>query len=459
MAAPTIPNGEEHFFNILYEGNGAGQRVGKFVPFTDQATVANSCIFDSASNVYLSRTPGSAGNRKTFTISFWVKRGRLGDQAGSSTYGQRIFHAADSSSAFFDIKFSGTGDTEGANRLHIREYSSSAEQIEYWTNRTFEDTSKWYHILLAMDTTQSTSGDRIKLYVDGDQITSWYRSNAPSLNFDTLVNATVSQQIGRFVGSTAGNLDAYLAEFNQVDGQALLPASFGLTDTSTGRWIPKALTGITYGTNGFRLQFGTSSALGDDTSGNENDFSVTNLVASDQTTDSPTQNHATFDPNFSSSSMLLSEGNLTVTDNANANYESAYVGMPVQSGKYYFEITIDVNPSFLFLGVNNLAAVTANKNQYPGYADGSASFLFHTSADYVYYGNNGGNYYQPGSSTTLSNGDKVGVAYDADTGAFWVAKNNSWLYSGNPSTGANPLFSGILLMNWFILVQLVGIQL
>ena len=168
MATPTIPNGEEYFFPIIYEGNGGGQRVGKFVPFTDQATVANSCIFDSASNVYLSRTPGSAGNRKTFTISFWVKRGRLGDQAGSSTYGQRIFHAADSSSAFFDIKFSGTGDTEGANRLHIREYSSSAEQIEYWTNRTFEDTSKWYHILLAMDTTQSTSGDRIKLYVDGD---------------------------------------------------------------------------------------------------------------------------------------------------------------------------------------------------------------------------------------------------------------------------------------------------
>ena len=349
--------------------------------------------------------------------------------------------------------------------------------------------------------------------------------------------------------------DGYLAEVNMIDGQALLPASFGITDTSTGRWIPKtvepfpttttdiavtvvssggnkyALDGVTqdtvtliegatykfdqsdssnsghplrfsttsdgthgggseyttgvttvgtpgssgaytqitvavgaptlyyyctnhsgmggtantqdqYGTNGFRLEFGDSSALGDDTSGNTNDFTATNLASTDQTTDSPTQNHATFDPNFSSSSMLLSEGNLTVTDNANANYESAYVGMPVQSGKYYFEITIDVNPSFLFLGVNNLAAVTANKNQYPGYADGSASFLFHTSADYVYYGNNGGNYYQPGSSTTLSNGDKVGVAYDADTGAFWVAKNNSWLYSGNPSTGANPLFIG-----------------
>lgn len=554
MPTPTIPNGETQFFVSKYEGNGGGQRVGKFVPFTDSGTIANSCIFDASSNVALYRTPSGAGNRKTFTVSVWAKRCVLTDASGNNTYGQRIFNVG-TSSAWFDLKWSGSGDTEGANRLHIREYSGSAEQIEYWTNRTFLDTSKWYHILLVVDTTQSTSTDRIKLYVDGDQITSWYRSNAPSLNFDTQVSSTVLHNIGRFTGATSNNLSGYLAEFNFVDGQALLPASFGETDTSTGRWVPSTVrpyptttttftvtvadasgnkyfidssqqatvtliegatyrfdqsdssnaghplrfsttsngtngggteftSGVTtagtpgssgayteitvptgtatlyyyctnhsgmggtantqdqYGTNGFRLQFQTSSALGDDSSGNTNDLAYTNLSASDQTTDSPTSNFATFDPNFSSSSMVLSEGNLTVTDNANANYESAYVGMPVQSGKYYFEITIDVAPSFLFLGVNNSSSVTANKNQYPGYADGSASFLFHTSADYVYYGNNGGNYYTRGSSTTLANGDKVGVAYDADTGAFWVAKNNSWLYSGNPSTGANPLFTG-----------------
>ena len=420
MATPTIPNGEEHFFNILYEGNGAGQRVGKFVPFTDQATVANSCIFDSASNVYLSRTPGSAGNRKTFTISFWVKRGRLGDQAGSSTYGQRIFHAADSSSAFFDIKFSGTGDTEGANRLHIREYSSSAEQIEYWTNRTFEDTSKWYHILLAMDTTQSTSGDRIKLYVDGDQITSWYRSNAPSLNFDTLVNATVSQQIGRFVGSTAGNLDAYLAEFNQVDGQALLPASFGLTDTSTGRWIPKALTGITYGTNGFRLQFGTSSALGDDTSGNENDFSVTNLVASDQTTDSPTQNHATLNVNPTASGGTLSEGNLKLVTN-NTGYNVKYATLKPTSGKYYAEFTIGSGGAAM-IGVQDANVLNTATSSYFPYGYG-----------YGWYEGNG-NVYDENvavvlSGTSYTSGDVIAMALDLDNQTLKWYKNNSLAYT------------------------------
>ena len=104
--AGAIIKGEEHFFNVTYEGNGGGQRVGNFVPFTDNGTIAKSCIFDSASNVSLTRTPGSASNRRTFTVSVWVKRGRLGDAAGNNTYGQKFFNAGTGGSAFFDIKFS-----------------------------------------------------------------------------------------------------------------------------------------------------------------------------------------------------------------------------------------------------------------------------------------------------------------------------------------------------------------
>ena len=245
-------------------------------------------------------------------------------------------------------------------------------------------------------------------------------------------------------GNGYQDLNCYMAEVNYVDGTALTPSTFGLTDTSTGRWIPKSLTGISYGTNGFRMEFANSAGqtIGDDTSGQGNDYAVSNIATTDIVTDSPTQNHPIFEPNFSSSSVIFSNGNLTVKDNANNNYENFVVGMPVKTGKWYFEITVDNYPNFYFIGVNNASSLTANKNQYPGYADGSASFLFHTSADYVYYGNNGNNYYTPGSSTTLANGNKLGVAYDADTGAMWIAKNNSYLYSGNPSTGANPLFIG-----------------
>ena len=151
MAAPTIPNGNNYFFSTTYEGNSSGRRAGKLVPFEDDATIANSCVFDAASNVSLTRTPSSAGNRKTFTVSVWAKRSVLGDASGNNTYGQRIFNAGTGGTSFFDIKWSGTGDTEGENRLHIREYSSSAEPIarppSYAMGSTYRFTSIFFSIL------------------------------------------------------------------------------------------------------------------------------------------------------------------------------------------------------------------------------------------------------------------------------------------------------------------------
>ncbi len=439
MAAPTIPNGEEHFFPIIYEGNGTGQRVGNFVPFTDNGTIANSLIFDAPSDVGLTRTPSSAGNSKTFTVSVWAKRCGLGDVSGNNTYGQRIFNAGSTGpSNFFDIKWSGTGDTEGANRLHIREYSSSAEQIEYWTNRTFEDTSKWYHILLAVDTTQSTSGDRIKLYVDGDQITSWYRSNAPSLNFDTRVNSTTLHNIGKFTGATTNNLDGYLAEFNLVDGSALTPDTFGLTDTSTGRWIPKTLTGITYGTNGFRLQFGSTSNFGDDTSGNTNDFSVTNLVASDQTTDSPTQNFNTFGSIYSG--VTVSKGNLTVNTGTSGSYIQA-VGQPafgVATGKWYWEVKITTVGKALYGWKDdgsqggsqaNQGGTSASGNLSTGSSGSFSAGSWFIDMDY----SNEVNY------TTVSTNDILMFAIDLDTGKGYCGKNGTFFNSANPANGTGEI--------------------
>ena len=301
MAAPTIPNGETQFIPILYEGNGTAQRVGKFVPFTDNGTIANSVIFNDDDNAYLSRT-NDAGDRDTFTISVWVKRCTLGAV-------QHIFDTYDGSSSNDGyIRFNAD------NTISIR--LGSPSNMLYTTNRTFEDTSKFYHIMLSVNTNDSTAEDRAKFYIDGDRITSFStQTNAGSAD-DTQFNySSATFRIGSTTGGSY-DLDAYLAEFNQVDGTALTPSTFGITDTSTGRWIPKALTGITYGTNGFRLQFGSSSALGDDTSGNTNDFSVNNLVAGDQTTDSPTQNFATHDPGFSGT-IVLSEGNRNVPNTPN----------------------------------------------------------------------------------------------------------------------------------------------
>ena len=445
MAAPTIPNGEEHFFPIIYEGNGAGRRVGKFVPFTDNASIANSCIFDAASNVSLTRTPSGAGNRKTFTVSVWAKRCVLTDAAGNNTYGQRILNVGASGSSFFDIKWSGSGDTEGANRLHIREYSSSAEQIEYWTNRTFEDTSKWYHILLQVDTTQVSSGDRIKLYVDGDQVTSWYRANAPSSNFDTLVNSTVLHNIGRFTGATSNNLSGYLAEFNLVDGSIVAPSTFGLTDTSTGRWIPKSLTGITYGTNGFRLTFADSSAFGDDTSGNGNDYASSNLVSTDQTTDSPTQNHNTF-ASFASGTSA-SEGNLTVsTGTTNGDTQCvAQAGFGVATGKWYWEAKITTVGAGLYgwkddanaggsQAVNTSSNGTHSTNNSAGMLSTAASGSFSAGSWFI-----DGGYGDEVNYTTVSTNDVLMFAIDLDTGKGYCGKNGTWFNSANPANGTGEI--------------------
>ena len=400
MAAPTITNGEEHFFPIIYEGNGAGQRVGKFVPFTDNGTIANSVIFNDADNAYLSRT-NDAGDRDTFTISVWVKRCALGSV-------QYILDTYDGSSTNDGMIRFNTDNT-----MSIRLGSPSS--LLYITNRTFEDTSKFYHIMLSVNTGESTAADRAKLYVDGDRITS-FSTQTTSGSVNTQFN--YSSATFRIGSTTSGSydFDGYLAEFNQVDGTALTPDTFGLTDTSTGRWIPKALTGITYGTNGFRLQFGTSSALGDDTSGNENDFSVTNLVAGDQTTDSPTQNHATWNPHPNTGGTL-SEGNLKLVT-ASSGYSVKLATLKPKSGKYYAEFTIGAENGGLLIGVQELA--TAPSSSSTTFPQGDGSFAWRGSNGYVF---NGGSSSVAGS--TYTTGDVLALALDLDNQVLKFYKNNS----------------------------------
>ena len=400
MATPTIPNGEEHFFPIIYEGNGAGQRVGKFVPFTDNGTIANSVIFNDADNAYLSRT-NDAGDRDTFTISVWVKRCALGSV-------QYILDTYDGSSTNDGMIRFNTDNT-----MSIRLGSPSS--LLYITNRTFEDTSKFYHIMLSVNTGESTAADRAKLYVDGDRITS-FSTQTTSGSVNTQFN--YSSATFRIGSTTSGSydFDGYLAEFNQVDGTALTPDTFGLTDTSTGRWIPKALTGITYGTNGFRLQFGSSSALGDDTSGNENDFSVTNLVAGDQTTDSPTQNHATWNPHPNTGGTL-SEGNLKLVT-ASSGYSVKLATLKPKSGKYYAEFTIGAENGGLLIGVQELA--TAPSSSSTTFPQGDGSFAWRGSNGYVF---NGGSSSVAGS--TYTTGDVLALALDLDNQVLKFYKNNS----------------------------------
>ena len=536
MAAPTIPNGEEHFFPIIYEGNGGGQRVGKFVPFTDSGTINNSCIFNGPDTAQLTRTPSSGGNQDKFTFSCWAKRGRLGQSGGGGSH--QVFLSAGndvSNFTFFGFRDSGSLPSGGvAESLNFVATVGGSVIFELSTSRTFEDTSSYNHYMVVYDSGNSTSGDRIKLYVNGERVTVFNVETYPSQNQDSDVNENgVLHRVGAFnLGTNKGHFDGYLAEVNMIDGQALLPASFGLTDTSTGRWIPSvvkpypttttdiavtvvdsggnkyALDGVTqdtvtliegatykfdqsdssnsghplrfsttsdgthgggseyttgvttvgtpgssgaytqitvavgaptlyyyctnhsgmggtantqdqYGTNGFRLKFQDSSALGDDTSGNENDFSVSNLVAGDQTTDSPTQNHAT----LQGTGGTLSEGNLKlVTGNSEFAHHNAT--LKPKSGKYYAEFTCNaMGRSEVGVASTTKLPYSANNVRLPATDDGSL-------AGYMWYGYNGKLYTDSASSTagtyaTYTTNDIISIALDLDNHTVQFFKNNS----------------------------------
>lgn len=211
-------------------------------------TIARSLRFRSSASAYLSRTPASASNRKTFTISFWAKRG----ESWSDHY---VFESYSSDTNRSFIRF-------GSDKF-IFAYDGSTNNLV--TTQVFRDPSSWYHFVLAVDTTQGTASNRLKLYVNGSQVTTFDTANYPSQNTDYFINSNLVHNIGRssFSGGY-GYYTGYFTEWNFIDGQALTPSSFGATNASTGVWQPKKYAG-TYGTNGFYLPFtgaGTASYAG-----------------------------------------------------------------------------------------------------------------------------------------------------------------------------------------------------
>ena len=338
MPTPTIIRGSDNFFCTTYEGNGGGQKVGKFVPFTDSGTINKSCIFDKTSRDALIRTPSADGSTAVFTISLWYK-------PTTSNYGILLYASA-SDDAWNSASSAGLFMED----FKLRFYSSGT-QI-FTTNRTFKDTSKFYHILVANDSGES-GDDKIKLYVDGDLITSFSPDNREDIPDNSIINTQIKHNIGgqTTTSTVNGFINANIAEFNFIDGQALTPSTFGLTDTSTGRWIPKTLSGITYGTNGYRLEFANTAGqtVGDDTSGNGNDFTVQNLANTSITIDSPTQNFSTFTTLDATGTSTLTEGNLKVKFVSGTSASATPSTLRIPVGKWYFEYYVAGTNSVLIM--------------------------------------------------------------------------------------------------------------
>jgi hypothetical protein len=378
-------------------------------------SITNSLRFNDDDSAYLSRTPSVAGDRKTWTWSGWVKRGNI-----TTAENHNLFESYISGNNRFTLNIASDDTLSFWNRV------GGSYPLLLGTSQLLRDTSGWYHIVLTIDTTNATSSDRAILYINGVRVTDFSSETYPSQNSDTYINTTNTHIIGRR-GDGRHYLDGYMAEINFIDGQALTADDFGEINEDTGEWSPKKYSG-TYGTNGFYLEFKDGAALGDDTSGNTNDWTPTNLASTDQMLDTPTNNFAVFNAVGGGISETLSEGNLSVTT-PNTGNTTATIG--VTSGKWYWEGRLK-NDNYYSVGLTNEAGAASTVSMS---ASGSNS---------VGYWSGGGIYDESGLVATVASygtADVVASALDMDAGNIKFYKNDSLIYTYTfGSSGAGTTF-------------------
>lgn len=415
--------------------------------------ISRSVRIRSSASAYLNRTFAGAGNTKTWTWSAWVKRGALGAK-------HNLFGTIDLSATNRQCYIS----FESTNTLTFINYTTSGYNYFLETTQLFRDPSAWYHIVCVSDTPQATASNRLKIYVNGTQVTAFNTATYPSQNFDGWVNANTGAGVQLGMGRVAPYVsteyfDGYLAEVNFVDGQALPPSSFGETNSITGVWQPKAYIG-TYGTNGFELTFADNSAstaatIGKDYSGNSNNFTPNNIsvtagVTYDSMLDVPTLyadggngrgNYCTLNPLYKGSNVTPTEGNLKYVITSGNFHEGVTGTIFPTTGKWYAEFlwnTVSAATSATAVCRNNAPMVTG-----PCAFQNTVDTNSPTYRSYIVNGNKDTNTTSAAYGSTYTAADLISVALDLDNGKVWFAKNGVWQASGDPVAGTNAAFTDI----------------
>jgi len=367
-------------------------------------------------SAHLSRTSGSPTNALKFTYSFWVKLSALENDT-------------------FLLDF----NTDGNNRSNIGFETTSKQFIVYEklsgsthqivaTSRVFRDPSAWLHIVASCDKTLATASDRTKIYVNGVRETSLSQTTYPAQNTTGIINTAVSTLIGKYSQGSL-YLDGSLTHVHFVDGTAYDASTFGETDSTSGIWKPKTAPSVTYGTNGFFLKMENSGAMGTDSSGNTNTFTVSGNLT--QNVDTPSNNFATWNPlststGYSGQNLPINGNTTFVSAETGTNYPTYYSTLGVSSGKYYFECKMGSS------GGSGAMIGISDQKQLTGFYGGG-------TYDYGYFGYDGKKY-SNGSGTsyanTFGNNDIVGVAVDIDNLKLYFSKNGVWQNSGNPESGS-----------------------
>jgi hypothetical protein len=355
----------------------------------------------------LTRTPSSAGNQKTWTLSAWVK----------NSYGG-MFFCVDSYGATKSIQ---CDLYQGADYLEIAQYASGSGAWSLKTNRLFRDRNAWYHIVLSVDTTQATSSDRVKIYINGVRETSFSTETYPSQNYDTGANSAVTHMIGNRPSASI-YFDGSMTHFHFIDGTAYDASTFGETDATTGIWKPKTAPSVTYGTNGFFLKFENSGSMGTDSSPNGNNFAVSGTLT--QTVDTPSNVFATLNAldNYYAGATLSNGNTKSVTG---TNPAQVLTTMGVSKGKWYWEVK-----------ATNLPSAYGTIGICPTSPTSTSNFISSRANEYMYY--SAGNLYYFGGSTgtyaSYTTGDIIGVAMDLDNNRLFFSKNGTWQNSADPTT-------------------------
>ena len=387
-------------------------------------TVANSCRFDKGDTAYMHKTT-SAGNRKTWTYSTWFKRISLGTQV---TFGLVQANTANDNIMAVQLV--------AANTMDIWDYNGGMS-AQITTNRVFRDVGSWYHVVLAVDTTDSTANNRMRLYINGveERGAGGYSTDTmPAEDYTFNINvADKALKLGVYdYGSVSSPADFYLAETVFIDGTQYAASDFGEFDEDSPTiWKPKDVSGLTFGTNGFYLDYEASDNLGNDANGGT-DLTEVNLAATDQSTDTPTNNFCTWNPLVNiGTATTYSEGNLTVSSD-DAEYRVSPSTLAVGSGKWYVEFkavsghdaTTDVAVGIVQADTN-FSTASQNLSAYPnGYSYGSGGRVSNYDNSTIYTG------------STYTDGDILGVVVDLDNSKLYFHKNGTYQNSGDPTSGA-----------------------
>ena len=380
--------------------------------------VANSVRMNRSSSDSLSRTQSASPTSATKgTLSFWIKRSLI----GTAQYYMSTFQ--DSNNRI-------QSEFQANDTLRIIQKNSASTTINIITNRVFRDPNAFYHVVLAFDTTQGTSSNRVKLYINGVQETSFSTASYPSSGIDSFLTKGTSVSLGAY-NNSGDYTSAYFAEMVLIDGQQLDPTSFGEFDEDSGSWKAIDVSGLTFGTNGYYLDFEDSSALGNDAAGSNN-FTANNLAAIDQTTDTCTNNFCNVNSldNFYEDSTF-SDGNCKIiTESSLYSYNTSTIGLT--QGKWYCEVYIEQTAGGTKDTLIGIAGrMSEANNGYLGFYNDTYG-LFGGSGN-IFVGENQNTTY--GSSQTT--GDIVGIYMDLDNNKLYFAKNGTVMNSTGYSIPVN----------------------